>query len=129
MIRHTWNRKTIRKVRVGQGTIVRRRSYRLDGKQTTKGGEGSTLLPVDGVATSFSTRGNLRRLIVARTWSSGDDGESRLVLESPAIARDESKVRRAGAGVGVEGVGTKWLGDELKRERRGILEREFEEIF
>jgi hypothetical protein len=51
------------------------------------------------------------------------------VLESPAIARDESKVRRAGAGVGVEGVGTKWLGDELKRERRGILEREFEEIF
>jgi hypothetical protein len=68
-------------------------------------------------------------LIVARTWSSGDDGESRLVLESPAIARDESKVRRAGAGVGVEGVGTKWLGDELKRERRGILEREFEEIF
>jgi hypothetical protein len=60
MIRHTWNRKTAWKVRVGQGTIVRRRSYRLDGKQTTKGGEGSTLLPVDGVA---SGRDGVTRII------------------------------------------------------------------
>jgi hypothetical protein len=50
LIRHTWNRKTIRELRVGQRTIVRRRGYRLDGKQTTKGSEGSALLPVDRVA-------------------------------------------------------------------------------
>ena len=50
-MKHTRNRKAIWKLRVGQRTIVRGRSYRLDGKQTTKGGEGSALLSVDRVAT------------------------------------------------------------------------------
>lgn len=51
VLEHTWNRKTIWKLRVGQGTVVRGRSDRLDSKETTKGGKGSALLPVDRIAT------------------------------------------------------------------------------
>ena len=80
VIRHTWNRKTIRELRVGQRTIVRRRSYRLDGKQTTKSSKGSALLPVDRVAARRDGVTGIIHILLDARYSPSVDGSTDMVL-------------------------------------------------